>query len=275
MGALSTTAAEKYRAPFEPLVPGVRFVRFNDVRDLERKFDKSVCAVAVEPLQGEGGIRPLSPEFMTAARALSKDSGALLLCDEIQCGLGRTGQPFAFQGYRVKPDIVTIAKPLAGGLPMGAILTTEAVSRAMHPGLHGTTFGGGPMACAAALAFLDVLEKPETLAHVKLMGAYFKRKLVELAARHEGVREVRGVGLMLGMELDSAERAKAVFQGLLDRCIIANRTQEVVLRFLPPYIITARHVDVVIRALDEVLGAGGPPAPPVPLPRAPGPRRKS
>jgi len=253
MGALSTTATEKYRAPFEPLVPGVRFVRFNDVADLERKFDDTVCAIAVEPVQGEGGINALSPQFMAAARALTKKSGALLLCDEIQCGLGRTGLPFAFQRYRVKPDVVTVAKPLASGLPLGAILTTEAVSRAIHPGLHGTTFGGGPMACAVALAFLDVLENPETLAHVNAIGDYFKRRLVELAARHECVHEVRGVGLMLGMELDSAGRAKAAVKGLLDRGIIANRTHEVVLRFLPPYVITAKHVDTVIDALDEVL----------------------
>jgi acetylornithine aminotransferase/acetylornithine/N-succinyldiaminopimelate aminotransferase len=255
MGALSTTSAAKYRAPFEPLLPGVRFVRFNDVSDLESKFDETVCAVAVEPLQGEGGINSLSPQFMAAARALTKKSGALLLCDEIQSGLGRTGVPFAFQRYRAKPDIVTVAKPLASGLPLGAILTTEAVSHAIHPGLHGTTFGGGPMACAVALAFLEILEDPQTLAHVNAIGDYFKRRLVELAARHECVRDVRGAGLMLGMELDSAERAKAALKGLLDRKIIANRTHEVVIRFLPPYIITSKHVDTVIAALDELLAA--------------------
>jgi acetylornithine aminotransferase/acetylornithine/N-succinyldiaminopimelate aminotransferase len=253
MGALSTTSTEKYRAPFEPLLPGVRFVRFNDVEDLERKFDDTVCAVAVEPLQGEGGINSLSPQFMAAARALTKKSGALLLCDEIQCGLGRTGLPFAFQRYRAKPDIVTVAKPLASGLPLGAILTTEAVSRAIHPGLHGTTFGGGPMSCAVALAFLEILENPSTLAHVNAIGDYFKRRLVELAARHNCVRDVRGAGLMLGMELNSAEQAKAAVKGLLERNIIANRTHETVLRFLPPYIITQKHVDTVIAALDELL----------------------
>jgi acetylornithine aminotransferase/acetylornithine/N-succinyldiaminopimelate aminotransferase len=257
MGALSTTSTAKYRAPFEPLLPGVRFVRFNDVADLERKFDDSVCAVAVEAVQGEGGINPISPLFMAAARALTKKSNALLLCDEIQCGLGRTGVPFAFQRYPAKPDVVTVAKPLASGLPLGAILTTEAVSRAIHPGLHGTTFGGGPMSCAVALAFLEILENPETLAHVNAVGDYFKGRLIELAAEHECVRQVRGLGLMLGMELDSADRAKAIVKGLLDRKIIANRTHEVVLRFLPPYVITEKHVDTVIDALDELLLENG------------------
>ena len=258
MGALSTTETKKYRAPFEPLIPGVRFVRFNDVADLKRKFDPTVCAVALEPIQGEGGIRPLSQEFMNAARTLTKKASALLLCDEIQCGLGRTGSLFAFQRYGIKPDVVTVAKPLACGLPLGAILTTEAVSQAFHPGMHGTTFGGGPLACAVAVAFMDILAGEELLRNVNEVGEYFKRHLIELAAKHPCVRDVRGFGLMLGIELDSAERAKAVLTQLRERGIIINRTHEVVLRFLPPYIITRKHVDTVVKALDEMLALSPP-----------------
>jgi acetylornithine aminotransferase/acetylornithine/N-succinyldiaminopimelate aminotransferase len=255
MGALSTTSTKKYRAPFEPLIPGVRFARFNDVADLKRKFDASVCAIALEPLQGEGGIHPVTAEFIQVARALTQKTGALLLCDEIQCGLGRTGLAFAFQQYGVKPDVVTVAKPLASGLPLGAILTTEAVSQAFHPGMHGTTFGGGPLACAVAVAFLDTLAETGLLRHINEIGEYFKGRLSELAAKHSCVREVRGAGLMLGMEVDTPERAKAVFKQLLEGGIICNRTHEVVLRFLPPYIITSKHVDAVIRALDTSLAS--------------------
>jgi len=255
MGALATTSGKKYRAPFEPLVPGVRFVRFNDVADLKRKFDSSVCAVAVEAFQGEGGVNPVSPEFIQAARRLTSKAGALLLCDEIQCGLGRTGMAFGYQHYGIQPDVVTVAKPLASGLPLGAVLTTEAVSRAFHPGMHGTTFGGGPLACAVAVAFLDTLAEQDLLGHIREIGEYFKGRLSELAGRYPCVREVRGAGLMLGMELDTPERAKAVFKGLLDNGIVANRTHEVVLRFLPPYIIAKAHVDALIKALDAGLAS--------------------
>jgi acetylornithine/N-succinyldiaminopimelate aminotransferase len=252
-GSLSTTETRKYRAPFEPLVPGVRFVRFNDVEDLKKKFDGSVCAIGLEPVHGEGGIHPVSPEFMKTARALTRKTGALLLCDEIQCGLGRTGRNFAFQQYGIKPDIVTVAKPLAAGLPLGAILTTEAVAKAFHPGMHGTTFGGGPLACAVAVAFLDALAGEGLLEHVHEMGAYFKAQLESLGRKHACVRQVRGIGLMLGIELDSAELAKAVVKQMLARGVILNRTHEVVVRFLPPYIIERRHIDHAVKVLDLVL----------------------
>ncbi len=255
MGSLSTTGTDKYRAPFEPLIPGVTFVRFNDVDDLEHKFDETVCAIGIEPVQGEGGIHSVSAEFMNAARGLATKTGALLLCDEIQCGLGRTGSPFAFQKFGITPDVVTIAKPLAAGLPLAAILTTEAVSKAFRPSMHGTTFGGGPLACVVAIAFLDVLEQQHLLDHINMVGEYFRRRLLELAANHKCVRDVRGSGLMLGMELDSAERAMAIFKHLMERGIVINRTHEVVLRFLPPYIITEKHVDTVVKALNKALAS--------------------
>lgn len=250
-GALATTGQPKYRQPFAPLVPGVEFVAFNNVEDLKRKFDGSVCAVCLETIQGEGGISPISPEFLRVARQLTKRSGALLILDEIQCGLGRTGRYFAYEHYGVNPDIVTVAKPLAAGLPLGAVLTTARVARAIHPGMHGTTFGGGPLACAVAIEFLRVLD--QNLDHIGEVGEYFRAQLEWLQARHACVREVRGLGLMLAMELDCADAAKAVVARLLSQGILINRTHETALRFLPPYIITARHVDQVVQALDSAL----------------------
>ena len=232
-------------------MPGVGFVAFNEVDDLKRQFDGSVCAICLETIQGEGGIRPLSPEFLQTARQLCDRTGALLILDEIQCGLGRTGKYFAYQHYGIQPDIVTVAKPLAAGLPLGALLTTDRVASGMHPGMHGTTFGGGPLACAVAIEFLRVLDR--MLTHIRQTGDYFHAKLEGLKAKHDCVQEIRGMGLMLGMNLDSPDRAKAVVARLLSRGILINRTQDTVLRFLPPYIIERPHVDQVIRALDTAL----------------------
>jgi acetylornithine/N-succinyldiaminopimelate aminotransferase len=252
-GALATTGQAKYRDPFAPLVPGVTFLAFNDVTDLKKKFDGSVCAVCLETIQGEGGIRPVSQEFLQLARELTLESGALLILDEIQCGLGRTGRYFAYQHYGIQPDIVTVAKPLAAGLPLGAILTTDRVARVLHPGMHGSTFGGGPLACAVAIEFLRILD--ELIGQVREHGKYFRGELDKLKAKHGCVREVRGLGLMLGMELDSTERAKAAVSQMLQRGIIINRTNENTLRFLPPYIVQERHINQVVRALDEVLSS--------------------
>jgi acetylornithine/N-succinyldiaminopimelate aminotransferase len=252
-GSLATTGQEKYRRPFMPLMPGVNFVAFNDVEDLKRQFDGSVCAICVETIQGEGGIRPLSREFLQAARQLSERTGALLLIDEIQSGLGRTGRYFAYQHYGIKPDIVTVAKPLAAGLPLGAILTTNLAASGMHPGMHGTTFGGGPLACAVAIEFLRILAG--MMGHICELGGYFHAELDTLKSKYSAIREVRGMGLMLGAELDSSETAKAVVAQLLQRGILINRTHETVLRFLPPYIIEKKHVDQVIRELDSALSS--------------------
>jgi acetylornithine/N-succinyldiaminopimelate aminotransferase len=250
-GSLATTGQEKYRHPFAPLVPGVNFVAFNDPQDLKRQFDGSVCAVCVETIQGEGGIRPVSPEFLQLARELTQKSGALLILDEIQCGLGRTGKYFAYQHYGITADIVTVAKPLAAGLPLGALLTTDRVASGMHPGLHGTTFGGGPLACVVAIEFLRELDG--LLGHVSKLGKYFLRLLQELQSKHATITDVRGMGLMLAIDLDSADTAKAVVNQLLERGILINRTHDTVLRFLPPYIIEKKHIDEVVNALDRAL----------------------
>ena len=253
MGSVSTTHKDKYREPFQPLVPGVEFVRFNDVDHLRASFSNEVCAILIEPVQGEGGIRPVSQEFFAAARELTQSTGALLIADEIQSGLGRTGKWFAYQQFGIRPDITTLAKPLAGGLPLGAMLCTEEASRAIHPGLHGTTFGGGPLACAVAIAVIDAIEQEGLLSNIRETGAYFKGQLHDLAAKHESVVDVRGMGLMLAMEMNSADLAKKIVAKMLERRILINRTSETVLRFLPPFIMGKEHVDLAVSALNEIL----------------------
>jgi acetylornithine/N-succinyldiaminopimelate aminotransferase len=252
-GSMSTTHKAKYREPFAPGVPGVEFVRFNDVSDLRAKFSNEVCAILVESIQGEGGVRPLTQEFFIEARKLASSTGALLIVDEIQSGMGRTGKWCAYQHYDIEPDITTLAKPLAGGLPLGAVLCTEEVARVMHSGMHGTTFGGGPLACAVAIAVIDFMENEELLAHATEVGEYFLEQLRGLAQRHEAIVGVRGKGLMLAAELDSADLAKLTVAEMLKRRIVINCTSDTVLRFLPPYILERGHVDTAIAALDEIL----------------------
>lgn len=246
-GALATTHKEKYRAPFAPVVPGVEFVKFDDVADLERKFDDTVCAIGFEFVQGEGGIRPVSKAFAQAAHDLARKHDALLIADEIQSGLGRTGRWFAYQHFGILPDLVTVAKPLAGGLPLGALLASERVSGCMHPGMHGTTFGGGPLACAVALELLRTIEKQKLLKHIEKTGNYLLDRLRELQRAHSAIMVVRGQGLMIGVELESADLAKAVFKQMFDRGVIVNRTDETVIRFLPPFIVQKAHIDHALR----------------------------
>jgi acetylornithine/N-succinyldiaminopimelate aminotransferase len=253
-GSLATTHKETYRAPFAPVLPGVQFVKFNDIADLERNFDDTVCAIGFEFVQGEGGIRPVSRGFAAAAHRLAQEHNALLIADEIQSGLGRTGCWFAYQHFsHVQPDLVTVAKPIAGGLPLGALLASEKVSQCMHPGMHGTTFGGGPLACAVALELLTVLEKQNFLVHIQNVGGHLLTQLKTLQMNYPGIADVRGMGLMVGMEMESADLAKAVVKQMLERRVILNRTDETVVRFLPPYLITKKHVDAVIHQLQLIL----------------------
>ncbi|HEV1999577.1 MAG TPA: acetylornithine/succinylornithine family transaminase, partial [Xanthobacteraceae bacterium] len=234
-GALSLTATLKYREPFAPLLPNVEFVRFNDVTDLESKFDASVCALFLETIQGEGGIHPVSEEFYRRARELATRHGAALVADEIQCGLGRTGRAFAFQKFgksrELAPDIVAIAKPLAGGLPLGAFLASEEFASTIAPGLHGTTFGGGPLVCAAALEFLTVVEEEYLMANVRARGVEIRAALEALKSKFNFIREVRGEGLMLGVELDLA--GAPYIEQALARGLIINCAHEHTLRLLP------------------------------------------
>ncbi|HEX4037717.1 MAG TPA: aspartate aminotransferase family protein [Acidobacteriaceae bacterium] len=253
MGSVATTWKEKYREPFDPVMPGVAFVRFNDVEDLKAKFSTEVCGVLVETIQGEGGICELSQEFFEAARELTRSAGALLIVDEIQSGMGRTGRWCAYQHFGIQPDVTTLAKPIAAGIPLGTMLCTEEAARAIHAGMHGTTFGGGPLACAVALAVFDTIERELLLEHVTEVGTYFREKLEDLAQRHTAVTAVRGRGLMLAVELESAELAKYALAEMMQRKILINRTSETVLRFLPPYILEKQHVDRAIAALDAIL----------------------
>jgi predicted acetylornithine/succinylornithine family transaminase len=250
-GALSVTATEKYRAPFEPLVPGVEFVTFNDVADLEAKFDGTVCAVLLETIQGEGGIYPVKEKFWERARALATQHGALLIADEIQCGLGRTGRHFAYLQFSSKPDIAVIAKPLAAGLPLGAILTNNAVAARVSPGLHGTTFGGGPMICAVALEFLKIVEDEKLLENIRTRGQELREGLEKLRSKFDFVKEVRGEGCMFGVEL-SIEGGPFVAEAL-KRGLLINCTHDFTIRLLPPFVITRAQVREFLHLFETVL----------------------
>jgi predicted acetylornithine/succinylornithine family transaminase len=250
-GALSITHPSKYREPFAPLVPGVEFVRFNDVADLESKFDDSVCAIVIEPIQGEGGIFLVSTPFWTRARELASHYGAALIADEIQSGLGRTGRAFAYQRHTGLPDMVVVAKPLAGGLPLGAIVARESLAESFSPGLHGSTFGGGPLACAVALEFLSVVEDDNLLENVRERGSQLRAELTHLAEDFDFIREVRGEGLILGIEL--AVEGKPYVEAALREGLIINCTHECVLRLLPPFIVTERQVDEFAQRFRNVL----------------------
>jgi acetylornithine/N-succinyldiaminopimelate aminotransferase len=251
LGALSLTHPVKYREPFAPLIPGVDFVRFNDVADLESKFTSDVCAIVIEPIQGEGGIFEINDKFWRRARELANEHGAVLIADEIQCGLGRSGREFAYQRLSGLPDIVVIAKPLAGGLPLGAFLAREEVAAAFSPGLHGSTFGGGPLVCATALTFLQTMERKHLLANVRARGAELMAGLKKLAAKFDFIQEIRGQGLMLGLDLTvegAPYVAEALKQGLLINC-----THDHILRLLPPFILTAQQVTEGLSKLESVL----------------------
>jgi acetylornithine aminotransferase/acetylornithine/N-succinyldiaminopimelate aminotransferase len=261
MGSVSTTHKLKYREPFAPLVPGVDFVPHNDVAALRAAFSSDYCAITLEVLQGEGGIHPISQEFLATARELCDQTGALLICDEIQSGMGRTGRWCAYQHYGIQPDVTTLAKPIAGGIPMGALVCTDSAARAITPGMHGTTFGGNPFACAVAIAVIDEIKNGEInsahlLDHVTDVGSYFLAQLRTLQTKHPTIVDVRGTGLMIGVELSSDTLAKDIHFGMMARHILLNRTHETVLRFLPPYLITRDHVDQTIAALDALLATG-------------------
>jgi acetylornithine/N-succinyldiaminopimelate aminotransferase len=250
MGALSITGQEKYRRDFEPLVPGARFVPLNDIAALEAAFSERTAGVVMELIQGEGGINPLTPEYVAKARELADRYNALLVADETQCGVGRPGTYFAYQRSEpvILPDVVVAAKPLACGVPLGFILANDKAAAAIKPGMHGTTFGGGPLACRVALEFLEILE--ELLPAIQRVGGYFQSKLNDLAAKHSFVKEVRGFGMMLGVELTVPGKQlvlDAMAAGLLINC-----THDTVLRFLPPYIATEKEVDQAMKILGKL-----------------------
>jgi acetylornithine/N-succinyldiaminopimelate aminotransferase len=250
-GALSITTQEKYQAPFRPLVPDVGIVEELTVSALEKAFSDRVCAIVMEPVQGEGGVFPMPQEFVRAARALCDRHDALLIADEIQCGLGRTGENFGFEHYGILPDMITLAKSLAAGYPLGAVLGNERVAGILKPGDHGTTFGGGPLACRIALEVLSVIEQDGLVAKVKESGDYLLQGIKNLATRHSAIKEIRGMGLMIGVEIGAI--APEVVNRLLEIGVIANATHDTVLRILPPFIISREDMDEFLGALDTVL----------------------
>ncbi|MBP7778331.1 MAG: aspartate aminotransferase family protein [Acidobacteria bacterium] len=251
MGALSVTANAHYREPFEPLIPGVTFVSPDDVAALEAAVTSTTAAIVVEPIQGEGGVRPIPRALAAAIERICTTTGTLLIADEIQCGLGRTGAAFYYQTLGLTPDLVTVGKALGGGVPVGAALVSEDVAAQVLPGDHGTTYGGNLLATRAALVVLEALMDRGLLTHVAEVGAYFESRLTALAAKHAVVREVRGAGLMRGLEL--TVDATPVVEGALAHGLLVNRTAERVVRMLPPYTVTTTDIDEAVATLDAVL----------------------
>jgi predicted acetylornithine/succinylornithine family transaminase len=262
LGSIAVTGQPKYREPFEPLMPGVTFVDANDLYGLEAAVDENTAAILFEPILGEGGLVEISRRFAERAAELARQNDALLIFDEIQCGLGRTGKYFAYQWWDptaagtkpILPDIALVAKPLAGGLPLGAILVNEKASEVITPGMHGTTFGGGALACRVALEFLDVME--DLLPHIRETGDYFRGRLAELAGKYDFIKEVRGKGLMLALNLTVP--GKSVVPQAQEAGLLINCTADTVLRFLPPFIIEKQHIDELIAGLDRIFEKGPP-----------------
>ena len=251
LATITATGQSKYQTGFTPLPEGFQYVPFNDLAALEKSIGPHTCAVMLEPVQGEGGVIPASQEYLVGVGALCREKGLLLIFDEVQCGLGRTGEFLAYQHYQVEPVIITLAKALGGGFPIGALLAKDAVAAAFQPGDHASTFGGNPLACAAALAAMETLLHDGVLANTRQVGRYFADKLNQLAAKYSFVKEIRGSGLMLGMELTIEGKdivAHCLEQGLLINCTNGN-----VLRFLPPLIITQDEVDQALAILDNAL----------------------
>jgi acetylornithine aminotransferase/acetylornithine/N-succinyldiaminopimelate aminotransferase len=254
-GSLSVTSDEHYRAPFEPLLPTVKFVRTNDPAALAAAVTTSTAAIIAEPVIGEGGIRPLTPAFASAITEACTKTGALLIADEIQSGLGRTGHPFYFQALGLEPHLVAVGKALGGGVPIGAALFSQDVADTVSYGDHGSTYGGNLLACRAALCVLSELFDGGVAENVKRVGGSFERRLRALAAKHAIVKEVRGAGLMWGVEL--TRDAGAVVPAALERGVVVNRTAERVVRLLPPLVITEADADEALNRLDAALGAVG------------------
>ena len=250
-GALSVTGHEEYRRPFAPLVPGARFVPANDVDALRRAVSGATSAILLEPVMGEAGVIPLSDAFLREARALADRTGAVLIFDEIQCGLGRTGSLFAFERAGVVPDAVTLAKALGGGLPLGAVVAGERLAAAVKPGQHGTTFGGNPIACRLGLAVLEEIDAAGLLSRVRELGAFLGSALAKLSRRNSAIREVRGCGLIWGVELDRP--SGPVARRLLDRGFVVGTARERVIRLLPPYVVPKTALARFVRAFDETL----------------------
>ena len=252
LGALSVTGNDHYQEPFAPLLPGIKFAEFNDLDSVKALINENTCAVIMETIQGEGGIYPASEEFLKGVRALCDEHDMLLILDEIQCGMGRSGEMFAWQGYGVKPDVMTVAKALGNGVPIGAFLASGRAATAMVPGDHGTTYGGNPFVCAAADKVLEIFETREIVAHVRQVGDYLWKKLDEFTAKHDCVVDHRGRGLIQGLEFDRPA-APIVSRALLENQLVLISAGANVIRFVPPLVITEEDVDWMIEKLEKSL----------------------
>lgn len=251
MGALSITGTKKYREPFEPLIGGVKFAEFNNLDSVKVFIDDNTCAVILEPVQGEGGIYPATEEFIKGVRKLCDSKGILLIFDEIQCGMGRTGSMFAYQDYGVKPDIITCAKALGCGIPVGAFAASEEVANAFEPGDHGTTYGGNPFAAAAVSKVFDIFESRNIINNVKVTGPYLSEKLDELKNKYSIITDHRGKGLMQGLEFSVP--VKDIIAHAMDMGLILISAGTNVIRFLPPLIVRPEHVDKMAAILAECI----------------------
>jgi len=252
MATLSATGQAKIRKGFEPVLQGFHFAPFNDANALERMITDKTCAVLLEPVQGEGGVCRPDPEYLKAVRHLCEKTGTLLIFDEIQTGIGRTGKLFAYQHFGIEPDIMTLAKALANGLPIGAMLAREPVAEAFGYGAHASTFGGGPVITTAALAVLKLIQEGKIVKHCSEIGSYFINRLQELKIKYGVVEEVRGLGLLLGLKLKVA--GAPIVTACMENGFLINCVQNNILRFIPPLIIGKKEIDDLIRCLDKILG---------------------
>ena len=250
MATLSATGQDKIKKGFEPVLEGFDFVSFNDIDALQNKIDAKTCAVVIEPIQGEGGVRCPDPEYLKRVRQLCDETGALLIFDEIQTGIGRTGRLFAYEHFGVEPDIMTLAKALGNGLPIGAMLAVEDVADAFGAGSHASTFGGTPVVTAASLEVVKVLDEEKIVDHCGKIGAYFKERLLWLKSRHESIVDVRGLGLLLGMKLKM--EGAPIVNLCLEKGFMINCIQENILRFIPPLTIGKKEIDSLVDCLDGI-----------------------
>ncbi len=249
LGSLAATHNKKYREPFKPLIANFAHVPFNNIAKFEAVVNDETAAVILEPVQGEGGVRVGSPQYFTAVRELCDKHGALLIVDEVQTGMGRTGTLFASDQLGIQPDIIALGKALAGGVPMGATGITQAVADVLKPGLHGSTFGGNPLACAASLATFEIIESEGLVENAQEMGVYFQERLSEINSPL--IRDVRGIGLMIGVEMRM--RVTPILQALMERGFMVLNAGGTVLRFLPPLTVTQVEIDALVTSLTEVL----------------------
>ena len=253
LSAIAATGQKKYQEGFEPLMPGFVNIPFNDFAALERAITPRTVAIMLEPIQGEGGIRVADAQYLSSVRRLCNDKKIYLILDEVQTGMGRTGRMFCYKNYGIEPDIMTLAKSLGGGFPIGAMVARKEIADTLQPGTHATTFGGSPLACAAALAVFEAIEKEKLLNNTVITGSYLFKKLNELKKKHRVIKEVRGMALMAGVELEV--EGKNIYEECLKRKLLINCTQGNVLRLMPPLVVKEKEIDRAIQILDEVLAA--------------------